>query len=74
MRVLFIRRTLFLIATVPNIVNGFHVSSYVFVGRMPDQYWCDVPALRNASWSTDNIIAITTTTSIRYIHIHDERH
>lgn len=54
------KRMLFLIGTLPNILNGFHVSSYVFVGRMPDEYWCEVTALRDANWTRDNVITIST--------------
>lgn len=52
---LFVCRTLFIVAILPNIMNGFHLNSYVFVGKMPDQYWCDVPVLQQNGWSADRI-------------------
>lgn len=52
--------TMFFLATLPNILNGFHVSSYVFLGEMPDNYWCDIPVLSNASWTQDQILHIST--------------
>lgn len=52
--------TLFFISTLPNILNGFHVSSYVFLGKMPDSYWCGIPALTNTSWTHEELIHIST--------------
>lgn len=53
-------RTLFVIAALPNIVNGFHVSSYVFVGKVPEFFWCEIPALSNTSWTHNEMLHITS--------------
>lgn len=52
--------TLFFIATLPNILNGFHVSSYVFLSKMPDNYWCSIAALGNTSWTPEERLRIST--------------
>lgn len=52
-------RKLFFVALLANIMNGFHLNSYVFIGKLPDQYWCDVPALQQNGWSKDRIREIS---------------
>lgn len=46
--------------TLPNILNGYQVSSYVFLGQMPDSYWCATTDLSQTNWSPDEIRNITT--------------
>lgn len=41
-------------------MSGLHLNSYVFLGKMPTAYWCDVPVLRSAGWTTDQIRQIST--------------
>lgn len=52
-------RKLFFLCVTPNILNGFHVSSYVFLGQ-PKDFWCSVPDLTNSSWTDDQIRAISS--------------
>ncbi|XP_065072547.1 organic cation transporter protein [Ochlerotatus camptorhynchus] len=51
---------LFILCLTPNILNGFHVSSYVFLGQMPDNYYCVVPDLLQRGWTHDEIRNIST--------------
>lgn len=46
-------RTLFILSVTPNILNGFHVSSYVFLGHLPEDMWCEVPALKESNWTSE---------------------
>ncbi|XP_055526448.1 organic cation transporter protein isoform X1 [Wyeomyia smithii] len=52
--------TLFILCLTPNILNGFHVSSYVFLGKMPENYYCVVPDLMQKGWTHDEIRNIST--------------
>lgn len=54
-------RKLFIICFIPNILNGFHVASYVFLSPMPDRYWCMPPDLTTTNWSPEQIRNITVT-------------
>ncbi|KAG4075613.1 hypothetical protein HA402_003438 [Bradysia odoriphaga] len=51
---------LFILCTVPNILNGFHVSSYVFLGKMPTSFWCVIPDLLEANWTTEQMRTLST--------------
>lgn len=51
---------LFILCLTPNILNGFHVSSYVFLGQMPENYYCVVPSLLQRGWSHEEIRNIST--------------
>uniref|UniRef100_A0A182RHY7 MFS domain-containing protein n=1 Tax=Anopheles funestus TaxID=62324 RepID=A0A182RHY7_ANOFN len=53
---------LFILCLTPNILNGFHVSSYVFLGQLPNNYYCMVPELLQAGWSHEEIRNITSPT------------
>ncbi|XP_053658724.1 organic cation transporter protein [Anopheles marshallii] len=53
---------LFILCLTPNILNGFHVSSYVFLGQLPKNYYCIVPELLQAGWSHEEIRNITSPT------------
>ncbi|XP_055585439.1 organic cation transporter protein [Uranotaenia lowii] len=55
---------LFILCLTPNILNGFHVSSYVFLGQMPQNYYCVVPELLQKGWSHDEIRNISTLNGI----------
>jgi hypothetical protein len=48
-------RILFVLCITPNIINGFHISSYVFMSTEPLTYFCLVPALNHRNWSYDQI-------------------
>ncbi|XP_058057434.1 organic cation transporter protein [Anopheles bellator] len=50
---------LFILCLTPNILNGFHVSSYVFLGQLPKNYYCMVPRLLESGWSHEEIRNIT---------------
>ncbi|XP_059622117.1 organic cation transporter protein [Phlebotomus argentipes] len=51
---------IFILCVTPNILNGFHVSSYVFLGALPDAYYCVVPELLEAGWTPEQMRNITT--------------
>ena len=36
---------LFLLCITPNILNGLHLTSYIFLGQMPEKYHCNVKEL-----------------------------
>lgn len=42
------------------ILNGLYVSSYVFLGHMPNNLTCVIPSLNDAYWSHDEIKNIST--------------
>lgn len=44
----------------PGILNGLYVSSYVFLGHMPDNLTCVIPTLTQAYWTNDEIKNIST--------------
>lgn len=45
----------FFMCLTPSILNGFHTSSYVFIGQMPDDYWCAIPELQHANWTLEQM-------------------
>lgn len=51
--------TLFLLCVTPNILNGFHVSSYVFLAHLPADMWCGIEDLKYTNWTTQQIRNIT---------------
>lgn len=53
--------TLFFLCVTPNILNGFHVSSYVLIGHIPEKMWCEVNDLKSTNWTFEQIKAITET-------------
>lgn len=46
---------MFILCITPNIINGFHISSYVFMSNEPQTYFCVVPALNHRNWSYEQI-------------------
>ncbi|XP_031618292.1 organic cation transporter protein isoform X1 [Contarinia nasturtii] len=52
---------LFFLCVTPNILNGFHVSSYVFLGQPPKDYWCDINELKNSNFSDHQKRTISST-------------
>ncbi|KAJ6637384.1 Solute carrier family 22 member 16 [Pseudolycoriella hygida] len=44
----------------PGILNGLYVSSYVFLGHMPDDLTCVIPVLSQAYWTYDEMKNIST--------------
>jgi hypothetical protein len=46
---------MFVLCITPNILNGFHISSYVFLGKMPEKYHCVVQTLVNRNWDLNQI-------------------
>lgn len=63
-------RKVFFLCMTPGILNGLHISSYVFLGHPPDHLVCVVAALNDGTngtiWNYDQIANI----SMRYIWIH----
>lgn len=55
----FISRTIFFVAALPNMISGFHVWSYVFVGKMPNRFWCEIPELNNTTWTDEQKLYIS---------------
>lgn len=51
----FFSRIMFILCVTPNIINGFHISSYVFLSKIPETFFCVVPALNHKNWSYDQI-------------------
>lgn len=51
---------MFILCLTPNILNGFHVSSYVFLSQMPSNYYCVMPELLANGWTHDEIRNIST--------------
>lgn len=39
-------------------INGFHISSYVFFSQEPDDFHCMIPELVNNNWTHEEIRAI----------------
>ncbi|KAH8312740.1 hypothetical protein KR044_012612 [Drosophila immigrans] len=50
---------IFFLCVTPNILNGFHVSSYTLLGHLPDDQWCGVDDLRATNWTLDQKRSIT---------------
>lgn len=48
-------RIMFILCVTPNIINGFHISSYVFLSKIPETFFCVVPALNHKNWSYEQI-------------------
>lgn len=46
---------MFILCITPNIINGFHVSSYVFLSKVPKEFFCVVPQLNHKNWSLEQI-------------------
>ncbi|XP_017856177.1 PREDICTED: organic cation transporter protein [Drosophila arizonae] len=42
---------IFFLCVTPNILNGFHVSSYTLLGHLPDDQWCGIDALQHTNWT-----------------------
>ncbi|KAH8367065.1 hypothetical protein KR200_006933 [Drosophila serrata] len=42
---------IFFLCVTPNILNGFHVSSYTLLGHLPDDQWCGIPDLQDTNWT-----------------------
>ncbi|KAH8381602.1 hypothetical protein KR093_009132 [Drosophila rubida] len=49
----------FFLCVTPNILNGFHVSSYTLLGHLPDDQWCGVDDLRATNWTLAQKRSIT---------------
>lgn len=50
---------MFILCVTPNIINGFHISSYVFFSKDPDAFYCDLAHKTNdqnmAGWNGEQI-------------------
>lgn len=46
-------RAIFFLCVTPNILNGFHVSSYTLLGHLPDDQWCVVDDLKVTNWTVE---------------------
>lgn len=44
---------MFALCVTPNIINGFHISSYVFFSKDPEAFYCQVPINTNDFHWTD---------------------
>lgn len=53
-------RKLFFICMAPGILNGLHVSSYVFLGDTPTNLTCVIPTLQQANWGLNEIHEISS--------------
>ncbi|XP_017047168.1 organic cation transporter protein [Drosophila ficusphila] len=42
---------IFFLCVTPNILNGFHVSSYTLLGHLPDDQWCGIQDLQDTNWT-----------------------
>ncbi|XP_034662428.1 organic cation transporter protein [Drosophila subobscura] len=42
---------IFFLCVTPNILNGFHVSSYTLLGHLPEDQWCGLPDLDATNWT-----------------------
>lgn len=56
-------RKLFFLCVTPNILNGFHVASYVFLGQPPKDHWCVIPDLINSNWSDSQMRTISASSA-----------
>ncbi|XP_054088411.1 organic cation transporter protein [Zeugodacus cucurbitae] len=45
--------SLFFLCVTPNILNGFHVSSYTLLGHLPEDQWCAVAELQSTNWTVE---------------------
>lgn len=54
-------RKLFFLCVTPNILNGFHVSSYVFLGQLPTEHWCVIPELMSSNYSMNQMRNLSST-------------
>ncbi|XP_063696923.1 organic cation transporter protein [Culicoides brevitarsis] len=61
----------FILCLTPSILNGFHTSSYVFLGQMPDNYWCTIPELDK--WTTEQMQNFSAAHSKCKIYDYDYR-
>ncbi|CAD6992717.1 unnamed protein product [Ceratitis capitata] len=51
--------SLFFLCVTPNILNGFHVSSYTLLGHLPADQWCAVSDLQATNWTEEQQRSIT---------------
>lgn len=51
--------SLFFLCVTPNILNGFHVSSYTLLGHLPEDQWCAVTELQSTNWTVEQQRSIT---------------
>ncbi|CAD7084049.1 unnamed protein product [Hermetia illucens] len=52
---------LFFLCFSPNILNGFHVSSYVLLAHISNDMWCTIPQLKDSNWTTEEMRNISST-------------
>lgn len=50
-----LRRKIFLLCVTPNILNGFHLNSYIFLAKDPSYHFCMIDVLKNNGWSEDQM-------------------
>lgn len=51
-------RLLFTLCISSNVLNGFHVNSYVMLGPLPGDQWCSIPELVKANWSMEQMRSV----------------
>ncbi|KAJ9574200.1 hypothetical protein L9F63_008456 [Diploptera punctata] len=55
--------TMFFLVSMPGVFNIWHLTSYVFLGHTIP-YWCAVPELQNANWTSEQIRNISSPNGI----------
>jgi hypothetical protein len=50
---------IFLLVSTPGVFNIWHLTAYVFLGQ-PLPYWCSVPELQAAHWTSEQIRNISS--------------
>ncbi|KAK6621085.1 hypothetical protein RUM43_011391 [Polyplax serrata] len=50
---------IFLLCTIPSILNGLNLTSYVYLAEVPT-HWCDIPALESSNWTEEQIRLISS--------------
>lgn len=48
-------RKIFFLCVTPNILNGFHLNSYLFIAKDPSYHFCMVDELRSSGWTNDQL-------------------
>lgn len=59
----------FILCLTPSILNGFHTSSYVFLGQMPEDFWCAIPELEQGDWTLEQMRNISSPDNHSKCHV-----
>lgn len=52
-------RKIFFLCVTPNILNGFHLNSYIFLAKEPSYHFCMIDVLSGNGWTDDQIRNLT---------------